>query len=73
VSEKEHSRKLRSRVNKCQLQRKFKPEEYSNDKMTCREIDQYVDYVSKKKNYIDLSMALYLAALNIAELKKMNW
>jgi type I restriction-modification system DNA methylase subunit len=67
VSEKEHDKKLRSRANKRQSQRKFKPEEYSNNETVLREIDFYIDYVSK--NNIDLSVALYLAASNIVELK----
>ncbi|MDR0703791.1 MAG: N-6 DNA methylase [Planctomycetaceae bacterium] len=67
VSEKEHNKKLRSRANKRQSQRQFKPEEYSNDEVSLHKIDLYVDYVSK--NHIDLSSALYLVTSNSAELK----
>jgi type I restriction-modification system DNA methylase subunit len=67
VSEKEHNKKLRSRANKRQSQRKFKPEEYSDDESVFCEIDRYISYVTK--NDINLSDTLYLVASNITELK----
>ncbi|MDR0337115.1 MAG: N-6 DNA methylase [Planctomycetaceae bacterium] len=67
ISEKEHGKKLRSRANKRQSQRKFKPDEYSDNETVLREIDIYIDYVAK--NNISMPVALYLAASNIVELK----
>ncbi|MDR0611246.1 MAG: N-6 DNA methylase [Planctomycetaceae bacterium] len=67
VSEKDHNKKLRSRANKQKSQRKFKPEEYSDDEITLSEIDLHTDYIAQ--NHVNLSEALYLAASNIIELK----
>jgi type I restriction-modification system DNA methylase subunit len=67
VSDKEHNKKLRSRANKRQSQRKFKPEEYSDDEEVFCEINLQVNYVTENNIYI--SEALYLAASNITELK----
>jgi hypothetical protein len=67
VSEKDHNKKLHSRANKRQSQRKFKPEEYADDKTSFYEIDLYTNYVAK--NNINISEALFLAASNINELK----
>ncbi|MDR2756043.1 MAG: hypothetical protein LBC20_10075, partial [Planctomycetaceae bacterium] len=67
VSEKDHNKRLRSRANKRLSQRKFMPEEYSDNETILYEINRHIDYVAK--NHIGLSEALFLAASNIIELE----
>ncbi|MDR2344480.1 MAG: N-6 DNA methylase [Planctomycetaceae bacterium] len=60
------NKKLCSRANKRQSQRKFKPEEYIDNAALFYEIDFWVNYVTE--NNIGISEALFLVVSNISGL-----